>query len=302
MESKIFGNTNKNLVIKELTRIFSTIFAPKKDTDYSVFEKGPGENSVQQKGTDAVASGNASFAVGQFNIAFGDYSCACGENNIAAGANSHAEGKETIAGDPENPNTAGKGKAAHAEGYKTKATVDFAHAEGNYTTANGNASHTEGYYTVANNSVEHAEGQYNKSTKTSNTYGNSGNTQHSVGIGNSDTNRKNAFEIMQNGDAYLYGVGGYDGTNASASGIKTVQQLISPITVECDLQSSEDMYISPKAGQPSSSELIQLWLAGKTIIGTYVDDNTPIKFRVVNYDSSYPYLVCITENGVAYIV
>lgn len=39
-------------------------------------------------------------------------------------------------------------------------------------------------------------------------------TQHSIGIGSSDTDRKNAVEVMDNGDVYIKDVGGYDGTNA----------------------------------------------------------------------------------------
>ncbi len=71
---------------------------------------------------------------------------------------------------------------------------------------------------MANNIGEHAEGRYNVSHFAAAEWGNAGNTIHSVGIGSpSQTlefeNSKNAFEIMQNGDAYLYGVGGYDGTN-----------------------------------------------------------------------------------------
>ena len=96
------------------------------------------------------------------------------------------------------------------------------HAEGNYNIALGSSSHAEGLFTFTNNVSEHAEGSYNLSTKTSGTYGNAGNTQHSIGIGNSTT-RKNAVEVMQNGDTYLYGVGSYNGTNySSASTLQTV--------------------------------------------------------------------------------
>jgi hypothetical protein len=40
-------------------------------------------------------------------------------------------------------------------------------------------------------------------------------TIHSVGIGTSEDDRKNAHEIMKNGDHYIYGIGGYDGANYS---------------------------------------------------------------------------------------
>jgi len=60
-------------------------------------------------------------------------------------------------------------------------------------------------FTQANNSAEHAEGKYNLSNL---------NTIHSVGIGTSENDRKNAFQIMNSGKVYVYGLGGYTGKNA----------------------------------------------------------------------------------------
>lgn len=54
-------------------------------------------------------------------------------------------------------------------------------------------------------------------------------TVSSVGIGTSETDRKNAFEVMQNGDVYVYGIGGYDGTNAATEGVQTLQEVINNI-------------------------------------------------------------------------
>lgn len=42
--------------------------------------------------------------------------------------------------------------------------------------------------------------------------------------------RKNAFEIMMNGDIYVIGIGGYDGTNASASTSSTLQTVLQSLT------------------------------------------------------------------------
>ena len=70
--------------------------------------------------------------------------------------------------------------------------------------ANGDYSFAEGQNTVANNRSEHAMGEFNKSNKASDTFGDSGNTLFSIGNGTSDTNRKNALEVMQNGDIYIY--------------------------------------------------------------------------------------------------
>lgn len=101
-----------------------------------------------------------------------------------------------------------------------------ASALGDYSTAIG-----EG--TLTNNKYECAEGCYNKSTKTSGTYGNAGNTQHSIGIGTSST-RKNAVEVMQNGDVYMYGLGDYDGTNATATTSKSLQAILGDIETILD--------------------------------------------------------------------
>ena len=86
---------------------------------------------------------------------------------------------------------------------------DFEH-----NTASGAYSHAEGKGTITTNEAEHAEGQYNKSNKGSTT---ASNTIHSVGIGSSNNDRQNALEIMQNGDAYMIGIGGYDGKNLNSA-------------------------------------------------------------------------------------
>ena len=149
----------------------------------------------------------------------GEYAHAEGNATIAKGNDSHAEGKQTLA----------DGYAAHAEGNATVTRATAAHAEGNATTALGNASHTEGVGTKAQNISEHAEGSYNNTHRASDTYGNGGNTQHSIGIGTEgDGNGKNAVEVMQNGDFYMIGVGNYQGTNIKVQdpSILTVQEVI----------------------------------------------------------------------------
>ena len=110
----------------------------------------------------------------------------------------HAEGCRTnakgYAAHSEGYHTSSSGAQSHAEGNGTKAVGESSHAEGNGTQANGKYSHAGGYRTKANNDGETAVGKYNKS---------SADTLYSVGNGTSDTNRKNAFEIKKNGDAYV---------------------------------------------------------------------------------------------------
>lgn len=88
-------------------------------------------------------------------------------------------------------------------------------AEGNSSAPAGSYSHSEGNNTQANNNYEHSEGTFNKSNL---------GTIHSIGIGSSNKDRKNAIEVMSNGDSYVYGLGGYDGTNPESS--RTLKQVI----------------------------------------------------------------------------
>lgn len=104
---------------------------------------------------------------------------------------------------------------------------------------NGVCAHAEGYYTIANNNTEHAQGSYNKSNAT---------TLHSVGIGTSESDRKNAFEISNDGKVYIKDVGGYDGTNPSdendvVSALKNVGSSIIHVTYDelVDLQSQSKL-------------------------------------------------------------
>ena len=71
------------------------------------------------------------------------------------------------------------------------------HAEGYNTRSFGIASHADGYNTISKNLGEHSSGIYNVSNP---------DTQFSIGIGTSEDDRKNAFEVKQNGDIYIEGI------------------------------------------------------------------------------------------------
>lgn len=161
----------------------------------SLWEAGTGENSIMAKNSSGCQAN-------------GLYSTAKGFNTRADGDYSHVEGFAAITVNSE------------IEGWQEGSC---AHAEGLNTTAGGNYSHAEGAETVTNNVSEHAEGQYNVSHMANQVWGNAGNTIHSVGVG-TESDRKNAIEIMQNGDIYMTGVGGYNGTNPS--GAASVQSVI----------------------------------------------------------------------------
>ncbi len=184
-------------------------------------------DGAHSEGVNTKATQRGSHAEGRDTYAAGQYSHAEGRETEAFYA-SHAEGRGSKAtGDvshAEGLGTYAIGDHTHAEGQNTHAVGLNAHAEGLRGWANGQHSHAEGVDTVTSNTAEHAEGKFNKSNKADGSFGSAGNTLHSIGIGTSASDRKNAVEVMQNGDTYLIGVGGYDGKNPAAS--KAVQQVI----------------------------------------------------------------------------
>ena len=214
------------------------------------------------EGQETTASGRASHAEGVHTTASREYSHAEGNYTTASGVCSHAEGNYTTASNTcshaEGRYTTASGAYSHAEGSNTKARGANSHAEGTETRAYGYDSHAEGYGTISSNDTEHAEGRYNKSNNQSHNYGYSGNTQHSVGIGTSTADTKNAFEIMQNGNAYLYGVGGYDGTNPSSN--NSLQKIFADISEIRSLSSSELDYILGIEGDASGAYIAALYI------------------------------------------
>lgn len=174
----------------------------------------PGRYS-HAEGNGTQASGNSSHSEGKHTLASGNFSHAEGFNSEATEQCAHAEGSETHA----------TKLGAHAEGARTEASGVSSHAEGIDSIANGRASHAEGLQTRASNEAEHACGMYNKSTKSSDK---AQATQFSIGIGTFSV-QKNAFEVKQNGDVYIEGIGGYEGNNSDEA--EDVATLMStPIT------------------------------------------------------------------------
>jgi hypothetical protein len=113
-------------------------------------------------GTENVASGSNSHAVGLKTTASGKNSYAEGESTQAIGGDSHAEGWATTASGSishaEGSNTVASGAVSHAEGENTKAVGKISHAEGQLTEAIGGNSHAEGYKAKAKGAYSHAEG------------------------------------------------------------------------------------------------------------------------------------------------
>lgn len=153
-----------------------------------------------------------------FSMAKGKGSHVEGKNNLALGDYSHVEGEKNV--DLYGHN--------HIEGYDNLCESSYCHIEGMYNStgdAGASCCHIEGSHNIAYQPYEHAEGCFNVSNFGMGTEKDS--TIHSVGIGSS-SQRKNAHEIMMNGDHYVYGIGGYNGANYSNA--KTLQQVLNPIT------------------------------------------------------------------------
>ena len=131
----------------------------------------------------------------KFSAAIGHASHVEGMGNIAPEAGATLEGLDTGA------TASFVNGANHAEGAGNLAGAAASHAEGirNEIGDNAYASHVEGIKNTTQNRAEHASGQYNKSSKATDTFGDAGNTLFSVGCGTSDADRKNAFEVMQDG-------------------------------------------------------------------------------------------------------
>lgn len=195
------------------------------DSNYDTISTS-GNNYGHAEGNNTAAGGMSSHAEGEGSIAFGRASHSEGQSGAAIGLAAHSEGELTMA----------CGEGSHSEGIYTQAgkavkngddvtiSGSAAHAEGYKTKALGNHSHAEGYGTKTTNPNEHAQGIFNVSHEHSLA---DKATSFSIGIGSNEDSRKNGVEVMKNGDAYIIGIGGYDGINIESA--KTVQTVISEL-------------------------------------------------------------------------
>ena len=176
------------------------------------FEKGKGENSLQQVGSSA--TGDYSFARGAkyvltestggesvSNEASGTGATAEGAGTIAIGDGSHAEGsigKPSVEGKEYRPTTA-KQRGAHAEGCGTLADGNSAHSEGYATEATAEGAHAEGKRTKATAECAHAEGKghWDSNTKTLTHTVASGEAAHAEGLGTKAIGRASHSEGLK---------------------------------------------------------------------------------------------------------
>lgn len=90
------------------------------------------------------------------------------------------------------------GPHSFAHGLATTVYGGGAHSEGLETKANGDYSHSEGIGTIANGEGQHVEGKYNVPDD-------NGKYLHIVGNGENSLNRKNAYTLDKNGNAWFRG-------------------------------------------------------------------------------------------------
>lgn len=175
---------------------------------------------VEGTGTDSIKSKNATSATGPDSVAIGYRASASANNAIALGANSSAlkdgavsvggyvNGKKGIAGPGAMIDDSTVLSEGHGVAFGYNATV---YKEHGIALGQGSESRAENETTI---------GKYNKYYTASGSK-----VLFSVGNGSSAINRSNLLELKQNNDAYLVGIGGFDGTNAS-SGAQTIQTVI----------------------------------------------------------------------------
>ena len=196
------------------------------------------------EGLNTIASESSSHAEGYMTIASGRYSHAEGMATTANRYTSHAEGGDTLA----------DGNYSHAEGFKTIANGLYSHAEGFLTIASGRGSHAGGGTALAKGSYSFAYGEVSALSMYSVAFGvfnypvsgspvaspprvgqsiGSAVTFFSLGAGTNSI-KANALEIKNNGDMYIYGVGGYTGRNSPGmptAGAQPIQEVLAKYTL-----------------------------------------------------------------------
>lgn len=176
-----------------------------------------GTNIKTINGESVLGGGDLSVSVGLPTIKAGTglysetFNATPDAHSEAEGECSHAEGFSTSA----------QGFASHAEGMFSTAQGDYSHAEGQNTFASADYSHAEGRGVDVASESAHGEGQYNVSVL---------DAIHMVGIGESQSAKKNAHTIKKNGKHYILGVGGYVGTERSDAQFARIKDLATVIS------------------------------------------------------------------------
>ena len=212
----------------------------------SLLSPAASANSGIASGTGAISMGPDSEASGNYSLAFGTDSIASGANSIALGDNAQATGDHaiylghnTVVGGAQGDYSVGmqggvpQGDYSLAFGSGSEAGTtahSYSIALGHDAKARRENAVAIGHDVSVSSDEEVAIGRHNKSgdytsgtsTKPAFTIGNGTGTY----LGNGQYDNSNSFEIKQNNDAYLYGVGSYDGKNGGSNGVSSLQSVI----------------------------------------------------------------------------
>lgn len=210
--------------------------------------------------TNAVVIGAGNKARGAYQVILGNSNDIYGQNSVAIGSTCTGTGPYNYNFGSSNTFT---GSYNIQAGYFNKAygnvncnIGEFHSATGIHNIAlglggaiNASCAFAAGEYVSLQNANEVGLGKFNKSSKATSTWGNAGNTLLSVGDGATSTARSNAFEIMQNGDIYVKGLGGYNGANTLEATTKPLQSVLENVTdgmnyLEAETTSEVDFELS----------------------------------------------------------
>ena len=162
-------------------------------------------------------SGDSSIVMGYLSTASGTTSTAMGYDTEATGDYSTAMGVETKA----------VGHYSTSMGYKTKALGDYSTAMGNETEASAKNSFAAGAKSLAEYHSEFVIGRFNKTTPDPhpNAWVN-GDPLFTVGNGQDNENRSNAFQIRKGGNATFYKDLDVKGTLTESSDIRLKKNIV----------------------------------------------------------------------------
>lgn len=134
-------------------------------------------------GFQCVSKASDSFVEGRYSVALGLYSHAEGLACITYASAAHAEGQYTLSA----------GESSHTEGYYNTTRGNYSHAGGHNCeiTSAGEHSFVHGYSLKVSYPDQFVIGKYNKNNER---------VAFAVGNGASDTERRNAFEVLDSGD------------------------------------------------------------------------------------------------------
>ncbi|MCX6302469.1 MAG: tail fiber domain-containing protein, partial [Bacteroidia bacterium] len=163
-----------------------------KATSWSTFAFGhynlASEANAVAMGQFTKATGENSFAMGQFSEANGKNSTALG-GGLANGSVSIASGQGTVA----------SGSCSFVGGLESKATHNFSFSFGLRSTASGYKSVAFGWETIAKSCAVLVLGRFNDTTNMTNRdWYVSTDPAFEIGNGTSNSDRKNAFTVLQN--------------------------------------------------------------------------------------------------------